>query len=125
MFISDGAGFGIKMEQALNAAQTQDITRAQHSTGRLSAFPSELLEAEEPPQTAQDGSATGVEQRPRKGLNEKAGCAVITARADQMKDAYGSTRISQPESTVGRSPGPRVIVYAKRLPSGLMKLTRV
>jgi len=75
------------MEQALNAAHTQDIPRAQHPTGWLSAFPSELEQGEQPPQTPMGGSATGVEQRPRKALNEERCCAVITARADQMTEA--------------------------------------
>ena len=78
------AGFGISMVQTLD---TEDITRAQHPMGRLSAFPSELVEGEEPPQTAHVGSATGVEQRPPKELNEQPGCAVITARADQMTES--------------------------------------
>ena len=42
MFFADGAGFGIEMVQALDAAHAQDITRAQHPTGRLSAEPAEL-----------------------------------------------------------------------------------
>ena len=87
VFFADGAGLGIVMVQSLNAAHPQDITRAQHPTGGLSAFPSELGEGEEPPQTAHVGSATGVEQRPPKELNEQPGCAVITARADQMTEA--------------------------------------
>lgn len=37
VFFSDGAGFGIEMVQALDAAHAKDITRAQHATGRLSA----------------------------------------------------------------------------------------
>jgi len=40
----DGAGFGIEMAQALDAAHAQDITQAQHPTGRLSAVPAELLD---------------------------------------------------------------------------------
>ena len=42
VFFSDGAGFGIEMVQALDAAHAEDITRAQHPTGRLSAVPAEL-----------------------------------------------------------------------------------
>ena len=42
VFFSDGAGFGIEMVQALDAAHAQDIARAQHPTGRLSAVPAEL-----------------------------------------------------------------------------------
>jgi hypothetical protein len=33
VFFSDGAGFGIEMVQALDAAHAQDITRAQHPDG--------------------------------------------------------------------------------------------
>ena len=44
VFFSDGAGFGIEMVQALDAAHAQDITRAQHPAGRLSAVPAELLD---------------------------------------------------------------------------------
>jgi hypothetical protein len=43
VFFSDGAGFGLEMMQALDAAHAQDIARAQHPTGRLSAMPAELL----------------------------------------------------------------------------------
>ena len=39
VFFSHGAGFGIELLQALDAAQAQDITRAQHPSGRLSALP--------------------------------------------------------------------------------------
>ena len=42
VFFSDGAGFGIEMVQALDAAHAKDIARAQHPTGRLSAVPAEL-----------------------------------------------------------------------------------
>ena len=42
MFFSDGAGFGIEMVQALDAAHAQDIARAQHPTGRPSAVPNQL-----------------------------------------------------------------------------------
>ena len=42
VFFSVGAGFGIEMVQALDAAHAQDIARAQHPTGRLSAVPAEL-----------------------------------------------------------------------------------
>ena len=47
VFFSDGAGFGIEMVQALDAAHAQDITRAQHPTGRMSAVPAELLEGQD------------------------------------------------------------------------------
>ena len=36
------AGFGIEMVQALDAAHAQDIAKAQHPSGRLSAVPAEL-----------------------------------------------------------------------------------
>ena len=36
---TDEAGFGIEMVQALDGAHAQDITRAQHPSGRLSALP--------------------------------------------------------------------------------------
>ena len=39
--------FGIEMVQALDAAHAQDITRAQHPTGRLSAVPAELLDGQD------------------------------------------------------------------------------
>ena len=42
VFFSDGAGFGFEMVQALDAAHAQDISRAQHPTGRLSAVLAEL-----------------------------------------------------------------------------------
>ena len=42
VFFSDDDGFGIEMVQALDAAHAQDIARAQHPTGRLSAVPAEL-----------------------------------------------------------------------------------
>jgi hypothetical protein len=44
VFFSDGGGFGIVMVQALDAAHAEDITRAQHPTGRLSAVLAELLD---------------------------------------------------------------------------------
>ncbi|MCP9904543.1 hypothetical protein KBY85_10410 [Cyanobium sp. BA5m-10] len=44
MFFSDGAGFGIEMVQALDAARAHDIAQTQHPTGRLSAVPAELLD---------------------------------------------------------------------------------
>ena len=47
VFFSDGAGFGIEMVQALDAAHAQDIARAQHPSGRLSAVPAELLEGQD------------------------------------------------------------------------------
>ena len=42
VFFSDGAGFGIEMVQALDAAHAQGIAKAQHPSGRLSAVPAEL-----------------------------------------------------------------------------------
>ena len=36
VFFADGAGFGIEMVQALDAAHAQDIARAQHPQGRMS-----------------------------------------------------------------------------------------
>ena len=39
--------FGIEMVQALDAAHAQDIARAQHPTGRLSAVPAELLDGQD------------------------------------------------------------------------------
>ena len=47
VFFSDGAGFGIEMLQALDAAHAQDIARAQHPTGRLSAVSAELLDGQD------------------------------------------------------------------------------
>ena len=47
VFFSDDAGFGIEMVQALDAAHAQDIARAQHPSGRLSAVPAELLEGQD------------------------------------------------------------------------------
>jgi hypothetical protein len=47
VFFADGAGFGIEMVQAMDAAHAQDIARAQHPTGRLSAVPAELLDGKE------------------------------------------------------------------------------
>ena len=47
VFFSDDAGFGIEMVQALDAAHAQDIARAQHPTGRLSAVPAELLDGQD------------------------------------------------------------------------------
>ena len=43
----EGAGFGIEMVQALDAAHAQDIARAQHPTGRLSAVPAELPDGQD------------------------------------------------------------------------------
>ena len=42
VFFADGAGFGIELMMALEAAHAQDIARAQHPTGKLSAVPAEL-----------------------------------------------------------------------------------
>ena len=39
VFFADSAGFGIEAVQAMDAAHAQDIARAQHPTGRLSAVP--------------------------------------------------------------------------------------
>lgn len=47
VFFADGVGFGIKMVQALDAAHAQDIARAQHPTGQLSAVPAELLHGQD------------------------------------------------------------------------------
>ena len=47
VLFSDGAGFGIEMVKALDAAHAKDITRAQHPTGRLSAVPAELLDGQD------------------------------------------------------------------------------
>jgi hypothetical protein len=47
VFFSDGGGFGIEMVQALDADHAQDITRAQHPKGRLSAVPAELLDGQD------------------------------------------------------------------------------
>ena len=47
VFFADDGGFGIEMVQALDAAHAQDIARAQHPTGRLSAVPAELLEGQD------------------------------------------------------------------------------
>ncbi len=46
-FFSDSAGFGIEIVQALDAAHAEDIARAQHPTGRLSAVPAELLDGKD------------------------------------------------------------------------------
>ena len=37
VFFSDGAGFGIEMAQAMDAAHAQDIARAQHPIPQLPA----------------------------------------------------------------------------------------
>ena len=47
VFFADDGGFGIEMVQALDAAHAQDIARAQHPTGRLSAVPAELLDGQD------------------------------------------------------------------------------
>ena len=39
VFFSDGAGYGFEMVQAMDDANAEDIARAQHPTGRLSAVP--------------------------------------------------------------------------------------
>lgn len=46
VFFADDAGFGIEMVQALDAAHAQDIARAQHPSGRLSAVPAEVLDGQ-------------------------------------------------------------------------------
>jgi hypothetical protein len=48
VLFSDGAGFGIEMVQGLDLAHAEDIARAQHPTGRLSAVPAELLDRQDP-----------------------------------------------------------------------------
>ena len=47
VFFSDGAGFGIEMAEAMDAAHAQDIARARHPKGRLSAVPAELLDGQD------------------------------------------------------------------------------
>ena len=47
VYFSDGAGYGFEMVQALDAAHAEDIARAQHPTGRLTAVPAELLEGQD------------------------------------------------------------------------------
>ena len=47
VFFTDGAGYGFEMVQALDAAHAQDIARAQHPTGRLSAVPAELPDGQD------------------------------------------------------------------------------
>jgi len=47
VFFDDEAGFGVEMVQALDACHAQDISRAQHSTGRLSAVPAEPLDGQD------------------------------------------------------------------------------
>ncbi len=47
VFVADGAGFGIEMVWALDAAHAEDITRAQHPSGRLSVVPAELLDSQD------------------------------------------------------------------------------
>ena len=46
VFFSDDANFGIEMVQAMDAAHAQDIARAKHPTGRLSAVPAERLDGQ-------------------------------------------------------------------------------
>ena len=43
VFFADGAGFRIEAVQAMDAAHAQDIARAQHPTGRLSAVPALVI----------------------------------------------------------------------------------
>ena len=45
-FFADGVCFGIEVVQSLDAAQPQDIARAQHPTGQLSAVPAVLLDGQ-------------------------------------------------------------------------------
>ncbi|MCP9823314.1 hypothetical protein [Cyanobium sp. L1E-Cus] len=47
VILSDYGGFGIEMVQALEAAHAQDIAKAQHPTGSLSAIPAELLDGQD------------------------------------------------------------------------------
>ena len=47
VFFTDGAGYGFEMVQAMDAAHAQDIARAQHQTGRLTAVPAELLDGQD------------------------------------------------------------------------------
>ena len=47
VFFTDGAGFGFEMVQAMDDAHAEDIARAQHPTGRLSAVPAELLDGQD------------------------------------------------------------------------------
>lgn len=47
VFFSDDTVFGVEVVQALDAAHAQDIARAQHPTGRLSAVPAELLDGQD------------------------------------------------------------------------------
>jgi hypothetical protein len=47
VFFADDAGFGIEMVQGLDAVHAEDIARAQHPTGRLSAVLAELLEGQD------------------------------------------------------------------------------
>jgi len=47
VFFTDGAGYGFEMVQALDAARAEDIARAQHPKGRLSAVPAELLDGQD------------------------------------------------------------------------------
>lgn len=47
VFFSEGAGFGIEMVQALDAAHAEDIARAQYPSGRFSAVPAELLDGKD------------------------------------------------------------------------------
>lgn len=45
VFFSDSTGFGIVMVHEMGAVHNQDITRAQHPTGKLSAVPAECSTA--------------------------------------------------------------------------------
>lgn len=47
IFFSGDGGFGIELVQALDAAHAQDIARAQHPTGRLSAVPAGQLDGQD------------------------------------------------------------------------------
>ena len=46
-FFADGVCFGIEVVQSLDAAHPQDIARAQHPTGQLSAVPADLVEGQD------------------------------------------------------------------------------
>ena len=47
VFFSDGAGYGFEMVQAMDDAHAEDIARALHPTGRLTAVPAELLDRQD------------------------------------------------------------------------------
>jgi len=49
VFLSEVAGLGIDMVQALDPAHAQDIARAHHPSGSLSAVTAELLHSQPGP----------------------------------------------------------------------------